>query len=385
MSDFDTGAAAAATDSTPAPVVDNSQADNVVDTPNPRATSDVGQPVEEKKPVSTREALEKATAKVKADAADAKSKEPAAEKKPIDAKAEKAPVSAEPRPKEPAKPVQSQPVQDEQKSASRTTAPERFSPDAKAAWEAAPEPIKAEVHRAIRELEQGHGKYKADAEAYSQVREVDTLAKQHGTSIKNVMDQYVGLERGLTSQDGQTKAQTITHVLQYAGLTPHQYASWVLGQPQEQRQSQNDATVMSLQQELAGLKQQLGGVTTTIQDQRQNAILQDLAEFAKAHPRFDELGDTIAKLIDTGMAADVNEAYEMANRLNPGAAPSAAQARSELGLGQTSDNTDDLKAQTLKGSKSVNGAPSAGSNPASKGKPSSSIRESLKRAAAAAG
>lgn len=386
MSDIDAGAAPAAADSVAAPAAEVSQQTEAAETPNARATSDAGQPEPEKKPVSTREALEKAAAKVKADADEAKAKEAAETKKPVEAKPAKTPEQHE---KEAPKPVQSKPAAAEEKPApaenkpaSRTTAPERFSADAKAAWDAAPEPIKAEVHRAIRELEQGHGKYKADAEAYNEVRDLDTMAKQHGTSIKSVMEQYVGLSSGLTSQDGETKARAISHVLQHAGLTPHQYASWVLGQPQEQRQSENDATVMELRRELASVKQQLGGVTSTIQDQRQNAVLNDLAEFAKDHPRFDELGETIAKLITTGMADGVKEAYEMADRLNPGAAPAPAVTP---GVQQSPANNDDLKAQTLKGSKSVAGAPSTGSNPAKKGKPSSSVREAVQRAFQAAG
>ncbi|MGK9053391.1 hypothetical protein [Neorhizobium petrolearium] len=397
MTDISAGAAPAAADTSSVPasteqasqVPNNAPADEqVVDTPNPISTKPQEKAEEPKKPVSTREALEKAAAKVKA------------ESKPEEGK--DAPKSAEVKPQaktadkpdqQPQNGQQKQPSQQatpqaqvqqpaaQTPSTAKFTAPDRFSNDAKAVWDTAPEPIKAEVHRAIRELEQGHQKYKADADAYGEIREYAELAKQHGTSVKDALGRYTGLERRLASPDGNIKAQAVAEVLQYAGLTPQAYAAYVTGRPANQVQAQQDATISSLRQEIASLKQQIGGVTTTIQDQRNAALMTDIGKFAETHERFDELAESIAKLITTGMAADLDEAYSMAERLNPApaantVATSTSAARTELGLG----NTDDLQAQTLKGSKSVAGAPSSGSNPAKKGKPSSSIRESLARA-----
>lgn len=389
MSDFDTGAAPAAAASTPAPADQGNQGsaapqeEAAVSTPNPISTKppEASSDMAEKKPVSTREALQKAAAQVK-EKAEQSAKAPPAETKPKTEDKPDPKVSRETA----SKPNNTQVQQTEQRpiqSQSKFTAPERFSTDAKAAWETAPEPIKAEVHRALRELEQGHQKYKADADAYGEIREYADMAKQHGTSVKDALTRYTGLERRLTSQDPQTKTSAIVEVLRYAGVSPHEFAGQILGVRPDQARSQQDDTIYALRRELADVKQQLGGVTTTIGEQRKNETLNEIAKFAESHPRFDELGESIAKLITTGMAADLNEAYEMADRLNPGAAAQtgatdAGGARANLGLGAS----DDLQAQTLKGSKSVAGAPSAGSDPARKGKPSSSIREALKRAQA---
>jgi hypothetical protein len=413
MSDFDAGAAPAAAESTAAPVATPEVA-QVIDTPNPVSThsepkpKEEPKPVEEKKPLTPRESLQKAAEKVKAEAAEAeakaKAKEPA-DKEESGKEAPK-PVKSEPAKAEEKKPAEKQPAAEKQepvnsepkaqpteqqaaeqpKAASKYTPPERFSPDAKTAWETAPEPVKAEVHRAIRELEQGHQKYKADAEAYSEIREYDQLAKQVGTSVKDALSRYTGLEKRLTSSDENIKAQAVAEVLQYAGLNPRQYAAYISGQTPDEVQTQHDTTISTLQREIAALKQQVGGVTTTIQDQRTNALMSDIAKFADAHPRFDEHGETIAKLISTGMAADISEAYDMAERLNPAPVQVQTQTQPAPVVAPVPDTTkDDLKAQTLKGSKSVAGAPTPGSNPGGKGNPSSSIREALKRAAAAAG
>jgi len=397
MTDFSDGAAPAAADtpSAPASTEQASQVANttpaeeqVVETPNPISTKPQEKAEEPKKPVSTREALEKAAAKVKASSEADKGKdtpkqvEPKAEAKSAEKPAQEAQAAQQKTPAQQSAPqAQTQQPMAQTPAATKFTAPDRFSPDAKAAWETAPEPVKAEVHRAIRELEQGHQKYKADAEAFGEIREYHDLAQKHGTSVKDALSRYTGLERRLASADGNIKAQAVAEVLQYAGLTPQAYAAYVTGRPANQVQAQNDATVAALRQEIAGLKQQIGGVTTTIQDQRNSALMTDIAKFAETHERFDELSESIAKLITSGMAADLNEAYSMADRLNPGSAANTgakttSPARADLGLG----NTDDLQAQTLKGSKSVAGAPSSGSDPVKKGKPSSSIRESLKRA-----
>jgi hypothetical protein len=413
MSDFDAGAAPAAAESISAPVA-TPEIEQVVDTPNPISTHSEPKPKEEpkapeeKKPLTPRESLQKAAAKVKAEAAEAeaKGKEAGAEKKPEDPKGsdpkgiKTEPAKAPDKPAEKAtkeateqkdkpEPVATQPKptqapEEQPKPVSKHAAPDRFSPDAKTAWEAAPEPVKAEVHRAIRELEQGHQKYKADAEAFSEVREYHELAKQHGTSIKDALTRYTGLEQRLASSDSNVKAQAVAEVLQYAGITPHQYAAYVSGQSPDQVQSQNDQTINSLRQELSDLKKQIGGVTSTIQEQRSSAVMNDIAKFAESHPRFDELGETIAELISKGMTDDLQKAYDMAERLNP--APVVQQKAPEPVVVPVPDiKTDDLKAQTLKGSKSVAGAPTPGSNPGGQGKPSSSIREALKRAQAASG
>ena len=79
--------------------------------------------------------------------------------------------------------------------------PTRFSPEAKAAWKEAPEPVRAEVHRAFREMEQGVAKIRDDATAYADLRDYDALAKQHGTTIRATMYQYLRLSQTLQSRD----------------------------------------------------------------------------------------------------------------------------------------------------------------------------------------
>lgn len=264
---------------------------------------------------------------------------------------------------------------------SKSEAPARFSADAKAAWAAAPEPIRAEVHRAIRELEQGHEKYRADAEAFSQVKEFDELARRNNTSLRDAMTRYINLERTLLTNplDG------IEAVCDFAGVSLHELAAAVTGQAPDQHQSHNDATIRALRQEISGLKQQIGGVTSSLEQQHRSGIETAVDDFASNNPRFEELADDIVFFIESGRTRDLAEAYQMADRLNPAPSALAPSAPGQFVTASTAPAAfaADLEAQTRKGSKSVSGAPSLGSDPGT-GKRSTSIRESLSRAMARA-
>ncbi len=82
------------------------------------------------------------------------------------------------------------PQQDHQAGQQQTAfreAPARFDDAAKTEWEKTPEAVRGSIHRSIRELEQGHQKYKADAEAFGELRDFDALAKRQGVSLKEAL------------------------------------------------------------------------------------------------------------------------------------------------------------------------------------------------------
>lgn len=252
-------------------------------------------------------------------------------------------------------------------------APSRFSPDAKAAWATAPEPVKAEVTRAIKELEGGIQQYQQAFEPY---KDFDKQLKATGQTFKEVFDHYTGIEN-LLAQDPIKGLDTICRNL---GLSLEQVASHVMGQPQDQQRSQTDTYINDLKSEIADLKKQVGGVTTTIQSQQEKAILDQIDAFAAdpAHSRFDELSETITKLLTNGMAPSLDEAYSMADRLNPAPAVAAPAPAAPAAQQQTASP------QTRKGQLSPSGAPASGSNPASR-KPPESPREAVQRAFASVG
>jgi hypothetical protein len=119
----------------------------------------------------------------------------------------------------------------------------------------------------------------------------------------------------------------------------------------------------------------VGTVHQTFQQQQQKEVVGYVEGFAKANPRFDELSRhdlkvNLPDLIRRGY--DLETAYEIADRANPGPAPEP----------QTLAPTTPAP-QTRKSSLSVQGAP--GSNPGSTRIVANSTQDAIARAAAELG
>lgn len=241
-------------------------------------------------------------------------------------------------------------------------APSRFSPDGKAAWKDVPEPVKAEVHRAVTELEQGIEKYRGGAEQWEGLKEFDDLAKSVGTDVKTALGNYVNADKILNADP----IRGLDHVARMYGLTLHDVASKVLNQTPDQAQTQANETINELRGQIGELQRQLGSVTTSIKQQGEQRALREIQAFAADHPRFEELSGEIEAQLNAGHTLE--KAYERAVLLNPAPPPPVAEPA-----------TPEPAAQPGKGSLSVTGAPSPGSNPATS-KTSSSAGEALDRA-----
>jgi hypothetical protein len=385
----DLGAAPAAADSAHAPVVD----EPIVDIPNPVETVDQPEHKAPEKPVgppTIREALDKAEKVVqakeaaKAEPAKVEAKEPAKAKADAPVKdPETGKFVAKDKPADQAKPasaVAPKPDAEPQPPAkSAYEAPKRFSEDAKKVWDSAPDPVKAEIGRMERELTQGIEKHREKAEKWDGLKELDDLATKSGTNIKDAFTRYVVMEQKIQADLLGGLDEVVSKATQ-GKYSLRDIAAHIMGQKPEDVQSQSDATIRELKQTVQRLEQQIGGVTTTINQQRETATLTEINKFAADHPRFEELADDIAFFMKTGRAKDLPDAYQLAERLNP--APEQA-AKPEPAVAET--KAPDLAEQIRKGSKSPTGAPPTGSDPASKKPPSKSIRESLDRAFAARG
>lgn len=240
--------------------------------------------------------------------------------------------------------------------------PARFSPDAKAAWEAAPEPVKGEIKRAITELERGIAE---KDQMIQPLKPFFEMAKQHGVTVHETMAKYVAMEQLLY----QNPVKGLEAIAQNMGMTLQDMLAKVAGQPPEQATAAKDREIFALKQQLQQFQGQLGHVTQTIQQQREAAVLDSVTKFAEAHPRFDDLAADITEMLRTGFAKDLADAYAKAERLNPApqlAAPAAPKAPAQP-----------------RPSLSVTGAPSAGSNPGPR--PSGNRAEAIARAMNAAG
>lgn len=272
---------------------------------------------------------------------------------------------AAPKPAEPVKP-----------SHTAEDAPARFTDTAKAKWAAADPEIRGETLRMQKELTDGFQKYKAAAERDGTLNEFHEMAKASGKELHGVVREYVNMENLLRSNP----EAGLERILDRIGLTPRQYAEHILNKTPDQQASQQDATIRELRAELAAIRQEVGGVTKTIEQQRQDATLTEVNKFAADHPRFEELADAISEELKHGYS--LSEAYSRAERLNP--AP-AGTAKEDPPAASSAAVQDPPPVQPDKGQKSINGAPSSGSSPSGKKRVALSIDESLSRAFGRAG
>jgi hypothetical protein len=156
--------------------------------------------------------------------------------------------------------------------------PARFSPAAKAAWDEAPETVRAEVSRMEKEFKAGFAKYKTAAERDASLAEFHAIAAKGGTTVKEALSRYVSMEN-------QLRADTIKGleiICQNVGMSLREVAAKVLGLTPDQGRSAVDSTHESV------------------------------TKFAAAHPRFEELSEDIALFLMSGRTKDLAEAYTLA-------------------------------------------------------------------------
>ena len=366
-----------------------------VSTPTPLGTQtppavEPPEPKVEEAAKTPREALQKAMEKVKAGQDDAKP-EPKPVKEPVAAKVEpekpaepvKAAAERAPDGKFAPKAIEGQPATETPPAAkpepgSIHEAPARFDAAAKAEWANAPESVKGAVHRTVREMEAGLEEHR---QRWEPIKRYDDMAKQYGTDLPSALDRYVAMDTML-SED---LAQGIDSIIRdktgnQMGL--REFIGQLTGQQPDQSQTQNDATIHSLRQQVTNLERQLVAVTSHIQGQTERSIETDVLSFAQDKGDFEALSSKIAEHIRAGK--DLPAAYEAART-------EMAELARSLGFvpAQTQPLSPAPTAPTLKpaGQKSISGAPSTGSDPASQRKdaPIPSIREALKRGMARAG
>ncbi len=247
-------------------------------------------------------------------------------------------------------------------------APERFSADAKAVWKDAPEPVRAEISRAITELENGIEKYRSDSESFEPFREYAEELKQTGQSFQEVRDHYTNIENMLARNPVAGLDTICQNVLKMDLKT---LAGRIVGQASGENNDQGndqidprDAIINELRHKITELTGSVSQISQTNAQQQQNAVMSEISAFAADHPRVEELSEDICLLLDTGKAANLQQAYDIAVRINPVAEKKPAEPAQK-------EPEKAAKAQTQKGQLSVTGAPGSGSDPLSKRPPSS--------------
>lgn len=251
--------------------------------------------------------------------------------------------------------------------------PSRFSPDAKEAWKDAPEPVRAEVHRAVREMESGLQEKDRQLEP---LKPYIDMARQQGVKIEDAMGNYVRMENMLR----QNPVQGFQTLARNMGISPQQVGQMLLGQAPDGKQGQDprDQEITRLHREMEQMKRQFGGLNQTVQTQQEAAVSQHVQDFAAKNEHFETLAEDIAAILQGGQVTDLQAAYDMALEKAQRIAGHFAPQPPEL------DPAPQAQTAQTRPARSVTGAPNAGSNPGSR-QPSKNRSEALQRAFQRAG
>lgn len=157
-------------------------------------------------------------------------------------------------------------------------APARLTPRAKELWKNVPHELRADLRRLEQETVTEIERHREAAQFREELKEYEGLAKQHGTTVKQALDNYVGIERKFAEEPAQGFRQLLTnlsmqpkdaiaHILRAYGVTPQALAEHISRAPHEytplasqrpmQNQPQNipDPKYQALEQEVQSLKQ----------------------------------------------------------------------------------------------------------------------------------
>jgi len=255
--------------------------------------------------------------------------------------------------------------------------PPRMTVQAQAEWAAAPESVRGEVYRMHVEFQRALQRYEKDHRAMRSIRPFQRMAREQGTTLRQALTNYVGIEQKLRS-DPVGGLDTIvnnlnlrTHDGQQLGLRD---VAWhVLNQTPDQHrmlQAQNvqtahDIQIARMQQQIQALAQHNAQMQYAYQYHQTRS---GVDRFADAHPRTDELSDLIIAELRAGY--DLQTAYRRADLLRPA----------------TASSTRITPAQTRNSDRSIHGAPDRGPSAnglggrRGDGQPSPSIRDATRKA-----
>ncbi len=182
--------------------------------------------------------------------------------------------------------------------------PARFLPKAKEVWSNVPNAVKAEISRLTQEHEAETRQYQEDRQFRSELKEYENLAKRVGTTVKQAMDRYVGIDKALNDPNPLKRAQTVLALMTEHGVDPLKFAEEIVKNRQHfQNAPRPDPTVHravnSTNNEVAQLKQELASFRQEIAAQKYETGL--FAEFRRQYPSFDEHRQSIATVLNSGI------------------------------------------------------------------------------------
>lgn len=242
-------------------------------------------------------------------------------------------------------------------------APARFNENGKKDWDTAPETVKEEVHRALREMEDGYKKHKEGSEKWESVREWDDIARKNGGDLKTTLSQLKSIE----DEFSKGPVQGMQAVANRMGVNLQALAAHIMGQNPNQQVQEAHGRIQQLEAEIQRMKHEA---------QVPNIVQQFFTE----HEDAKDMSDDIAFVLEQGIVKDLDAAYQYVKRFKPASNAGSNTSSQPLIPAESAAAHTPAPALNPAGSKSVSGSPTNGISPASKRPAPSSNQEALQRA-----
>lgn len=229
--------------------------------------------------------------------------------------------------------------------------PTSWSADAKAKWATLDSSIQAEIARREQNMDEGGRKWSEEKRRYE-----ETIAPVREAARKNGIDETEGIKRLLAAQDflDRDPLSAIAWLAQAYGVDLQNMNATQPARPQA------DPMLTQLSQKVSALQSNI--------EQRETRELQSQIEAfksAQGHDHFEDVKETMGKLLINGLAGDMEEAYQMAVWQTP-------SIREKLMAAQTANQqsaADKAKQQAERAKKaaiSLSGSPAHGASPVPK-------------------
>lgn len=235
--------------------------------------------------------------------------------------------------------------------------------------------LPADTQKLIQEREEqfhkGIEQYKSDAQYGRQLNRALSphmeYLNQIGVSPDVAIDKLIQAEKMLRTSDPQTRVQAFMKLAHDYGVDPNSLTNVPF-----------DPYKYQLEQQLASQQAMLQQITQSRQVAEEAQLGQTIEQFAQTHEYFDEVRETMADLLDKGLASDLNDAYSKAVRLNDDVFSRTTQNGGQVNQVQRANNAAKAaKAAAV----SVKGAPKGGMRPTE----ANSTEEAVRNAMAALG
>lgn len=208
-----------------------------------------------------------------------------------------------------AQPAQSEEVQ-------RPEPPKSWKAEKRAVWDKLDPDTAAYLHQREQEQAKGFEEYRAVREPlYKEIEPYLAEIRQNGGSPEAVTRDLFYTFKLLRSGDEGTRLQTLVNVAHSVGIPLQQMLQQSAALPAHMQQH-IDPAVMAANQRARNAEMQATQLQAQQQAEANAAAVAQVEAFKQTHPHVDELATEMQRLLQTGMASDLESAYSKALRLN---------------------------------------------------------------------